>query len=98
MPVAGSYRLLRNRLRQYRPYLLVLLICVQQHSLHHAYAPSSTQQAGAVQVIRSANAEVCRKLQSPLYEYYLKLPGAPTAGQASIKQFHSIMSDLLAEV
>lgn len=49
-------------------------------------------------MIRSANAEVCRKLQNPLYEYYLKLPGAPTAGQAKIEEFHGIMSDLLAEV
>ena len=49
-------------------------------------------------MIRSANAEVCRKLQNPLYEYYLKLPGAPTAGQAKIEEFHGIMLALLAEV
>ena len=82
--------------KQYATDAIMLLTCDPLAAI--CQAGLSTQQADIVQVIRSANAEVCRKLQSPLYEYYLKLPGAPTAGQASIKQFHSIMSDLLAEV
>ena len=51
-----------------------------------------------VQVIRAANAEVCYTLQNPLYNWYLKLPGRPSEGQVKIKQFHGIMSDLMAEV
>lgn len=45
-----------------------------------------------------ANAEVCKSMQNPLYDLYLKLPGVHPVGQAKIKQFHGIMSNLLAEV
>ena len=52
----------------------------------------------AVQVIRTANAEVGYGLQNPLYQMWQNLPGRPNKGQVAMKQFHAIMRDLLQEV
>ena len=51
-----------------------------------------------LQVIRTANAEVAKGLQNPLYKLLQRLPGPPSKGQRAITTFHSMMDDLLQEV
>ncbi|KAL0023129.1 hypothetical protein WJX77_004743 [Trebouxia sp. C0004] len=56
------------------------------------------QPAHMLNVIRTANAEVARAMQNPLYKLWQQLPGQPSKGQTAITQFHDMMIDLLQEV